>query len=125
MPLSSHVDPDTLLASLWEHAGPHHPGTHHSGAHHYTHGSRYQATTPIPKFRIPEQGTDGAAVHQLIKGELDLDGKPNLNLASFVGTYMEHEADMLMMENIVPPPAPAAHPARTDGGTVQELGRLR
>jgi glutamate decarboxylase len=39
-------------------------------------------------------------VAQLIRNELDLDGRPNLNLASFVHTYMEEEADKLMMENI-------------------------
>ena len=36
----------------------------------------------------------------MLKDELDLDGRPNLNLASFVGTYMEREADALLMENI-------------------------
>ena len=36
----------------------------------------------------------------MLKDELDLDGRPNLNLASFVGTYMEKEADALIVENI-------------------------
>lgn len=36
----------------------------------------------------------------MLKDELDLDGKPNLNLASFVGTYMEKEAEKLMIENL-------------------------
>lgn len=36
----------------------------------------------------------------MLKDELDLDGRPNLNLASFVGTYMDREADSLIMENI-------------------------
>jgi len=27
----------------------------------------------------------------MIRDELDLDGRPNLNLASFVGTYMDKE----------------------------------
>ena len=40
------------------------------------------------------------AVHQMLKDELDLDGRPNLNLASFVGTYMEREAEALMVENL-------------------------
>lgn len=31
---------------------------------------------------------------------LDLDGRPNLNLASFVGTYMEEQAEKLMIENL-------------------------
>ena len=36
----------------------------------------------------------------MLKDELDLDGRPNLNLASFVGTYMDREADALIFENI-------------------------
>lgn len=36
----------------------------------------------------------------MIKDELDLDGRPNLNLASFVGTYMEKQAEELMIENL-------------------------
>lgn len=36
----------------------------------------------------------------MIRDELDLDGRPNLNLASFVHTWMEPEANQLIMENI-------------------------
>jgi glutamate decarboxylase len=36
----------------------------------------------------------------MLKDELDLDGRPNLNLASFVGTYMEKEGEQLMIENL-------------------------
>ena len=36
----------------------------------------------------------------MLKDELDLDGRPNLNLASFVGTYMEREAEALVVENL-------------------------
>ena len=36
----------------------------------------------------------------MLKDELDLDGRPNLNLASFVGTYMEREAEKLIVENL-------------------------
>lgn len=36
----------------------------------------------------------------MLRDELDLDGRPNLNLASFVGTYMEDAANKLIMENI-------------------------
>lgn len=39
-------------------------------------------------------------MHAMLKDELDLDGRPNLNLASFVGTYMEKEAENLMLENL-------------------------
>lgn len=54
----------------------------------------------MPKFRIPKLGADAQAVHQIIKDELDLDGRPNLNLASFVNTFMEPECDKLILENI-------------------------
>lgn len=49
---------------------------------------------------MPQDSAPADAVHQMIKDELDLDGRPNLNLASFVGTYMEKQAEELMFENI-------------------------
>jgi len=39
------------------------------------------------------------AAYQIIHDELNLDGNPALNLASFVTTWMEPEADMLMTES--------------------------
>ena len=36
----------------------------------------------------------------MIKDELDLDGRPTLNLASFVTTWMEPNAEKLMVENL-------------------------
>jgi len=36
----------------------------------------------------------------MLRDELDLDGRPNLNLASFVGTYMEESAKQLVIENL-------------------------
>ena len=36
----------------------------------------------------------------MIHDELTLDGSPNLNLASFVHTWMPDEANKLMMENL-------------------------
>ena len=50
--------------------------------------SRYGCTEDIPKFNIPEDGITANSAYQLIHDELDFDGKPNLNLASFVNTYM-------------------------------------
>ena len=41
------------------------------------------------------EGAPADAVRQMLKDELDLDGRPNLNLVSFVGTYMEREAEQL------------------------------
>lgn len=46
--------------------------------------TRYASKTEIPKFRIPQTGAPADAVHQMLKDELDLDGRPNLNLARYV-----------------------------------------
>jgi len=62
--------------------------------------TRYASQAELPRFRIPKEGAPADAIHQLIKDELDLDGLPNLNLASFVGTYMEDQGRSLMLENI-------------------------
>ena len=53
---------------------------------------------PIPKFTMPEQDSRPDAVYRLIHDELLLDGSSRLNLATFVTTWMEPEADRLMAE---------------------------
>jgi len=53
---------------------------------------------PIPKFRMPDKGTRPEVVYRLIHDELLLDGSSRLNLATFVTTWMEPEADKLMAE---------------------------
>src|SRR4249919_3275612 len=53
---------------------------------------------PIPKYRMPERGAGPEAVYRLIHDELLLDGSSRLNLATFVTTWMEPEADRLMAE---------------------------
>jgi len=62
-------------------------------------GSRY-FNKSIPKYEMPKEGMPAQAAYQLIHDELNLDGNPALNLASFVTTWMEPEADKLMMETI-------------------------
>ena len=94
------VDPDELIAALREAPAKHRPHGSQNAASHTVYGSRYAASTEIPKFRLPDTGAPGDQIYQLIRDELDLDGKPNLNLASFVNTYMDPSADRLMMENI-------------------------
>ena len=64
-----------------------------------TYGSRF-ITEPIPKFRLPEESMPGKVAYQLIHDELNLDGRPALNLASFVTTWMEPEADQLIHEGM-------------------------
>jgi len=53
---------------------------------------------PIPRGFIPQEGIGAKAAAQLIGDELSLDGNPLLNLASFVTTWMEPEADELLAE---------------------------
>ncbi|KAF1963029.1 glutamate decarboxylase [Byssothecium circinans] len=100
--LARHVDPDELMKSLQDHP-VHKSGGHHGNravSHTTPYSSRYGSSTEISKFKIPHDGAPADVVHQLLKDELDLDGRPQLNLASFVGTYMEREAEQLMIENL-------------------------
>ena len=61
--------------------------------------SRY-ATENVPKYKFPEGTMDPRVAYQIIHDELNLDGNPDLNLATFVTTWMEPEADKLIMENL-------------------------
>lgn len=67
--------------------------------HALTYSSRY-FDEEIPKHEIPEKSMPANAAYQLIHDELNLDGNPAQNLASFVTTWMEPEADQLIKENI-------------------------
>ncbi|WP_338051398.1 glutamate decarboxylase [Pseudonocardia acidicola] len=53
---------------------------------------------PIPKYRMPEHGAPPETAYRLIHDELLLDGSSRLNLATFVTTWMEPQADRLMAE---------------------------
>ena len=53
---------------------------------------------PVPRFVLPEESMEPRAAYQLIHDELALDANPALNLATFVTTYMDEEADRLMTE---------------------------
>lgn len=59
-------------------------------------GSKY-AGDDLPRHEMPEREMPAAVAHRLIKDDLTLDGTPTLNLASFVTTYMEKEAEELMV----------------------------
>ncbi|PWI76625.1 glutamate decarboxylase [Purpureocillium lilacinum] len=60
-------------------------------------GSRY-AVTELPSDDMPDAPMPPGTAYRLIKDELSLDNNPQLNLASFVSTYMEKEAEQLMTE---------------------------
>jgi glutamate decarboxylase len=54
----------------------------------------------VPKYRLPSEGMSADAAYQLVHDELDLDGNPTLNLASFVTSWMEPQADLLAAETL-------------------------
>src|SRR6201982_1915111 len=53
----------------------------------------------IPRYRLPERGVLPHTALQVVRDELILDGNARLNLATFVTTWMEPEADILMAES--------------------------
>ncbi|GIT81474.1 glutamate decarboxylase [Leifsonia sp. LS1] len=52
-----------------------------------------------PPDRLPDEATDPDSVYRLIHDELLLDGSSRLNLATFVTTWMEPQAEVLMAES--------------------------
>ncbi len=62
-----------------------------------TYGSRVMSE-PVPKYRLPDGEMNPQMAYQLIHDELMLDGNARLNLATFVTTWMEPEAEKLMAE---------------------------
>lgn len=57
------------------------------------------AAQDLPKHRMPDREMPREVAYRMIKDETSLDGNPMLNLASFVTTYMEDEAEKLMAES--------------------------
>ncbi|KAI0101343.1 glutamate decarboxylase [Nemania sp. FL0031] len=103
MPLARHVDPEELIERLHDAhitEGGRHLRKLTTTSHLTPYGSKYASEVNVPKYQIPSDGAPADTVYQLIRDELDLDGRPNLNLASFVGTYMEPNATQLMTENL-------------------------
>jgi glutamate decarboxylase len=52
----------------------------------------------IPRYRLPEHGVLPRTALQVVRDELILDGNARQNLATFVTTWMEPEAEQLMAE---------------------------
>jgi glutamate decarboxylase len=50
----------------------------------------------VPRFRLPDHGLLPRTAAQVVQDELILDGNARLNLATFVTTWMEPEAEQLM-----------------------------
>lgn len=104
MSLARHVDPDELVGRLHDtHItdGSHgHLRKKMVTSHLTPYGTRYASKVDVPKYRMPQQGAPADTIYTMLRDELDLDGKPNLNLASFVSTYMDPNASQLMSENL-------------------------
>src|SRR5205814_321234 len=57
-----------------------------------------ELSSEIPRYRLPEHGMLPRTALQVVRDELILDGNARLNLATFVTTWMEPEAEKLMAE---------------------------
>ncbi|MCL5794934.1 MAG: glutamate decarboxylase [Patescibacteria group bacterium] len=66
--------------------------------HASTYSTRY-FRQDVPKYEIPLKEMPADAAYQLVHDELNMDGNPSLNLASFCTTWMEPEADKLIAES--------------------------
>ena len=53
---------------------------------------------PIPSLRMPDESMNPDAAYRFIHDELMLDGSSRLNLATFVTTWMDPQAEKLMAE---------------------------
>ncbi|WP_109317174.1 glutamate decarboxylase [Pseudovibrio ascidiaceicola] len=53
---------------------------------------------PIPKFSLPDRQMEAETAYRIIHDELMLDGNARLNMATFVTTWMEPQAEHLMAE---------------------------
>src|SRR5262245_42911824 len=56
------------------------------------------ATGTVPRVRMPVWPTSPETAHQTVDAELMLDGDARLKVATFVTTWMEPVADVLMAE---------------------------
>jgi glutamate decarboxylase len=56
------------------------------------------AMAPVPSLRMPDDAMDPDAAYRFIHDELMLDGSSRLNLATFVTTWMDPQAEKLMAE---------------------------
>lgn len=55
---------------------------------------------PFDRTRFPDEGIDPDEAYALLRSALMLDGRPTLNLASFVTTWMEPQAEQLIHDTL-------------------------
>ncbi|MGB3698540.1 MAG: glutamate decarboxylase [Gordonia sp. (in: high G+C Gram-positive bacteria)] len=56
--------------------------------------------TELPRFDMPDDMMLPSAAYQIVHDEAMLDGNARLNLATFVSTYMDKEAQLLYMQTV-------------------------
>lgn len=81
------VDPDELIKALREDSHDSLKSNIHTEnaiSSSTPYSTRYASKEAIPKFRIPTEGSPADVASQLLRDELDLDGRPSLNLARYV-----------------------------------------
>lgn len=103
MPLSMSLDPDKVMKKAQEDCSEGITAmidsSNVSQFHTFAHAGRY-AIDPIPKYTLPEKGIPAEAAYQLVTDEVQLDGKPSLNLASFVHTWMPPQGRQLLADHM-------------------------
>src|SRR5690349_4138816 len=57
-------------------------------------------TKPAASHQLPEVGVAPRAAYNVVSSEMELDGDPNKNLATFVTTWMEPEARLLIDDSL-------------------------
>ncbi|KAJ7723412.1 glutamate decarboxylase [Mycena metata] len=95
MSLSRHINAEDVIQSSRDHPHRKHAGQEGRQTFHQS-WSRDEDAAGVPKYTIPANGIHSRSAYQLLHDELELDGNPLLNLAS----WMPKEAQDLIMENI-------------------------
>jgi glutamate decarboxylase len=75
----------------------------HSDSHpdflNVAHAQR-QFLAPVPKYALGEEGMAAEVAYQLVHDELMFDAQPQLNLATFITSWMEPQAEKLFTETL-------------------------
>ncbi|ALI25441.1 Glutamate decarboxylase [Mycolicibacterium fortuitum] len=74
------------------------PHKHHRAPHISPAYTGRLAMAPVPSLRLPDDAMEPGAAYRFIHDELMLDGSSRLNLATFVTTWMDPEAEKLMAD---------------------------
>lgn len=94
--ISNIIDPESLVDSVQEHVGH----LHSVLSDRIVTETCNSISTPAPKFKMANNSNSPELAAEMVRRLLSLDGKPELNLASFVSTYVDPEGLELCKENI-------------------------